>query len=167
MNIEYINKITQIYFLLYLCFIIFICLLFLFTLELDDVHNQTSAKYFRLKSCESCFFYSLHCDDVCVAWWKRGKVWWCNTLWGWMLHTLFLSLLPLKRSVCLLFHLVLLWCLHFILVSMDKVETEHYRFLTKCFFFMVGYAMTAWLESLLYEVKPHSKIKFKPFLFPA
>lgn len=115
------------------------------------------------------FFYSLCCDDVCVAWWKRGKVWWCNTLWGWMLHTLFLSLLLLKRSVCLLFQLVLLWCLRFILVSIDKVETEHYRFLTKCCFAFlgVGYAMPAWLESLLYEVKHHSKIQFKPFLFPA
>lgn len=145
LNIEYINKITQKYIFYYIYVLLFLFLLFLFTLKWDDAHNQTSAKYFRPKSYESCFFYSLHCDDVCVAWWKRGKVWWCNTLWGWMLHTLFLSLLLLKRSVCLLFHLVLLWCLHFILVSIDKVETEHYRFLTKCCFVFLGWLCNACL----------------------
>lgn len=34
---------------------------------------------------------------------KVEKVWWCNTLWGWMLHTLFLSLQPLRPSMRLLF----------------------------------------------------------------
>lgn len=145
MNTEYINKMTQKYIFYYIYVLLFLFLLFLFTLKWDDAHNQTSAKYFRPKSCESVFLYSLCCDDVCVAWWKRGKVWWCNTLWGWMLHTLFLSLLLLKRSVFLLFHLVLLWCLHFILLSINKVETEHYRFFTKCCFVFLGWLYNACL----------------------
>ena len=48
---------------------------------------------------------------VCVAWWKSGKVWWCNTLWGRLLHTLFLCLLPLRPSMRLLFLSVVQLCL--------------------------------------------------------
>lgn len=148
LNIEYINKIHKniffIIFMFYYFYFFYFCShwngMMLITKLLQNISDQSPVNpvFFY-------FFYSLHCDDVCVAWWKRGKVWWCNTLWGWMLHTLFLSLLLLKRSVCLLFHLVLLWCLHFILVSIDKVETEHYRFLTKCCFVFLGWLCNACL----------------------
>lgn len=145
LNIEYINKIHKniffIIFMFYYFYFFYFCShwngMMLITKLLQNISDQSPVN--------PVFFYSLHCDDVCVAWWKRGKVWWCNTLWGWMLHTLFLSLLLLKRSVCLLFHLVLLWCLHFILVSIDKVETEHYRFLTKCCFVFLGWLCNACL----------------------
>lgn len=65
MNIEYINKITQKY-----IFIIFMFYYFYFFYFCSHAHNQTSAKYFRPKSCESCFFILF---AVMMYVWPDGK----------------------------------------------------------------------------------------------
>lgn len=78
--------------------------------------------------------------EVCVTWLKSGKVWWCNTIWGRVLHTLFLSVPPLRPSMRLCFLPVLLLCLQ-TLTKQKKTITDFG--LNIYLFLWVAYAMSA------------------------
>lgn len=104
--------------------------------------------------CHMSFGGEVLLGEVCVAWWKSGKIWWCNTLRAWTLHTLFLSLLPLRPSMWRLFLPVSLSCLQ----TLTKQKQPSQIF--DIFFPWVAYAMSAArLKSFPHEVTTQSEIR--------